>query len=146
MQPPSIVSKSHTKENFIFSFDFEMFCGNLYLGEPQAAFPSVKGVATSTPPARKWTDTCRAARICTASLLLTAPRWDIAPRQSMGLRLQARPKAVRAPSAPSQRRGDRIGRAQGGLSPASALFHAQLSALCVCDSTEVTQTKGAQIC
>ena len=146
MQPQDIVSRSITKESCIFSFDFGTLYDNLHLGGPQAAYPSVKGVAASTPPAKKWTKTCRAAQNCTASEPITAPRWDIAPRQIVGLRLQARPNAQAADKGCGQAGSFGIGRAHRAVMPAPAFFHAQitrqttpqitpLSARPLCDST-----------
>jgi hypothetical protein len=136
-----------TKQNFIFPFDFGTLCDNLYAGGPQAAYPSVKGVATSTPPAKKWTKTCRAAQNCTASNPTTAPRWDIALRQILGLRLQARPNAQAADKGCAQAGSFGIGRAHRAVTAAPAFFHAQiipkiahLSAAALCDSTPLAQS------
>jgi hypothetical protein len=142
MRPQHIVSKMKTKQNSIFSFDFGTLYDNLHLGGPQAAYPSVKGVASSTPPAKKWTNTCRAAQNCIASNPITAPRWDIAQRQILGPRLQARPNAQAADKGFAQVGRFGIGRAHRANMAAPAFFHAQitsqithLSAGALCDST-----------
>ena len=146
MRPQHIVSKMITKQNFIFPFDFGILCCNAGLGGAQAAYPSVKGAATSTPPAKKWTKTCRAAQICTASNPITAPRWDIALRRILGLRLQARPDAQAADKGCAQAGSFGIGRAQRADMAAPAFFHAKiiqhitpLSARPLCDSTLLAQ-------
>ena len=149
MQPQDIVSKMATKENFIFSFDFGMFCVNLALGGPQAAYPSVKGVAASTPPAIKWSTKCRAGQNCTVSTPMIAPRWDLAPRK-MGSRLQARPHVTRTRNGRAQGRSFGIGRAQVVNTPAPALFHAplfhaQLNAPALCDSSPSAGQAARQI-
>ena len=147
MRLQHIVSKMITKQNFIFPFDFGTLYDNLHVGGPQAAYPSVKGVAASTPPAKKWTKTCRAAQNCTASNPITAPRWDIAPRQILGLRLQARPNAQAANKGCTQAGSFRIGRAHGADMAAPAFFHAQITAQIthlstrpLCDSTPLAQS------
>lgn len=126
MHPQDIVSNLVTKENFIFSFDFGTLCGKLHAGGPQAAYPSVKGVAASTPPARKWTNwtrSCRAAQNCTVSNPIAAPRWDIArARQIGGLRLQARPNAQAADKSGAQKGSFGIRRAQMAVVAAPAFF------------------------
>ena len=147
MQPQDIVSIFIAKGSCIFSFDFRTLYDNLHQGGPQAAYPSVKGVATSTPPAKKWTKSCRAAQNCTASNPTTAPRWDIAQRRNLGQRLQARPNAQAANKGCTQAGSFRIGRAHGADMAAPAFFHAQttaqithLSTRPLCDSTPLAQS------
>ena len=147
MQPQHIVSKMATKENCNFSFDFEILCVNLHAGGSQAAYPSVKGVATSTPPAKKWTNTCRAAQNCIASKPISAPRWDIAQRWVVGPRLQARPNVQTADKGCAQVGRFGIGRAHRANMAAPAFFHAptmphitHLSAGALCDSTPLARS------
>ena len=143
MRPQHIVSKMITKLYFIFPFDFGTLYDNLYAGGPQAAYPSVKGVATSTPPAKKWTKSCRAAQNCTASNSITALRWDIAQRRILGLRLQARPIAQAADKGCAQAGSFGMRRAHRGVTAAPAFFHGQippLSAAPLCDSTPLART------
>lgn len=143
MRLQHIVSKMKTKENSIFSLEFGILCDNLDLGGPQAAYPSVKGVATSTPPAKKWTKSCRAAQNCTASNPITALRWDIAQRRILGLRLQARPIAQAADKGCAQAGSFGMRRAHRGVTAAPAFFHGQippLSAAPLCDSTPLART------
>ena len=142
-----IVSKMKTKENSIFSLEFGILCDNLHLGGPQAAYPSVKGVAASTPPAKKWTNTCRAAQNCIASKPISAPRWDIAQRWVVGPRLQARPNVQAADKGCAQVGRFGIGRAHRANMAAPAFFHAptmphiaHLSAGALCDSTPLPRS------
>ena len=143
MQPQDIVSSFIAKGSCIFSFDFRTLCDHLHQGGPQAAYPSVKGVATSTPPAKKWTKSCRAAQNCTASNPITAPRWDIAQRRILGLRLQARPIAQAADKGCAQAGSFGMRRAHRAVIAAPAFFHGQithLSARPLCDSTPLART------
>ena len=147
MRLQHIVSKMKTKENSIFPLEFGILCDNLYLGGPQAAYPSMKGVAASTPPAKKWTKTCRAAQNCIASKPISPPRWDIAQRWVVGPRLQARPNAQAADKGCAQAGSFGIGRAHRAVTAAPAFFHSpiipyftHLSAGALCDSTPLARS------
>ena len=143
MQPQDIASRFITIESCIFSFDLSTLYDNLHQGGAPAAYPSVKGVATSTPPAKKWTKSCRAAQNCTASNPITALRWDIAQRRILGLRLQARPIAQAADKGCAQAGSFGMRRAHRAVIAAPAFFHGQithLSARPLCDSTPLART------
>ncbi len=146
MQPQDVVSKTATKENCIFSFDFEILCGNLHAGGPQAAYPSVKGVAASIPPAKKWTMTCRAAQNCISFFQTSALRWDMTQRQSLGQRVQALSPVMRCARALSQGKRLGIGRAQQAKMAAPAFFLGRippLSAPALCDSSIPARSRTA---
>lgn len=140
MQPHHLVSTAIAKENFIFSFDFGMLCGNFFLGRTQAAYPSVKKAASSTLLKIKWTISCRAAQICKTSLAKGSLHWDI--MQDWCLRLQAQP-------VPRTFRGrgrlgrQRLGRVLAATSPQPALFYCAkrpcfpLRALRSCNSSPI---------
>lgn len=78
-----------------FSFDFSILCSTFGIGRTQAAYPSVKGAAASTPSAKKRKTTCRAPHICTNLPASDRPRATRVRCILAGLRLQAQPKAAR---------------------------------------------------
>lgn len=136
MQPHHLATAQQKLENFIFSFDFIMFCGNLQTGRTQAAYLSDKGAAASTPSEKKRNTKCRATQICTTCQTVSAAQAVFA-----GLRMQAH-LAARTPRERVCFERERIGRAKGTRYPQPALFHGQiagaqcgLSARTLCDST-----------
>lgn len=103
-----------------FLFDFFSPCGSVGLGRTQAAIPSVKGAAASTPSLRKWTTPCRATQIRLSLAVVTHRFCGCAP---VGLRLQTLPIAAR--NARAAHRSTGTGRVRA-ITAQPALFHAHL--------------------
>lgn len=63
-----------------FPCQFRSLSATVHVGRTQAAFPSQKGAAQSTPPANKWSRGCRALKLpfwhCA-----WLPSWPLAPRK-----------------------------------------------------------------
>lgn len=130
MQLQSVIAAPQVRAACKLSFDFAQLCGRLVSGHTQAALPSVKGAAASTPRNINWNTTCRAPHICTALLGLGGMRKTRA-RAHAGLRLQAQPVCAR--NARAVRQGNCIGRDWAQAQP--ALFHIQhLRAAPLCDT------------
>ena len=95
MHTHHLVKTTLARTKFKFSFDFTTGCVTVGTGRTQAAYPSVKGAAASTPSAIKRKTTCRAPHICTNLPASDRPCATRVRRILAGLRLQAQPKAAR---------------------------------------------------
>jgi hypothetical protein len=103
MHTHHLVKTTLARTKLKFSFDFTTGCVTVGTGRTQAAYPSVKGAAASTPSAIKRKTTCRAPHICTNLPSLDCTRETIAHSFFAGLRLQAQPKPAHKARATRQR-------------------------------------------
>jgi hypothetical protein len=124
LAPPALNLSAH------FSFDFCTRWGNVGLGRTQAAFPSDKGAAPSTPSLKKWTTPCRATQICLSLPVVTR---RLCGGVLLGRRLQTLPFGAR--DARAQRTHTGAGRVWL-IKADPALFHTPLRARAVCDTPQ----------
>lgn len=130
MQPVSVSLGCKLRAACKLSFDFAPLWGRVKAGQTQAALPSVKGAAASTPYHKNWNTTCRAPQFCKVLSGLGGAR-SVCARAHAGLRLQARPVCAR--DARAARQDHCTGRDWAKAQP--ALFHIQhLRAAPLCDT------------
>ncbi len=120
LQPMADVALPQLWAFLQFACQFRSLSATVHVGRTQAAFPSQKGAAQSTPPANKWSRGCRA---------LSLPYWQFAWPLSWQVALR-RPKTwftltnrLSPPSRPTPANTSKTkGRALVGLTARPALF------------------------
>ena len=120
LQPMADVALPQLMSFGEFSCQFRSLSVTVHVGRTQAAFPSQKGAAQSTPPANKWSRGCRALRLpfWHCAWLLS---WPLAPRKPktwFTLTNRLSPPSRLTPANTSKTNG----RAHVGLTARPALF------------------------